>query len=65
MGQSRRRWLKGPIAKFLTDAAASIIAATNAEVGDILMFGADKFEIVSAALGAIRSKLGKRIRLDR
>ena len=55
--------LKGPIAKFLTDAAASIIAATNAEVGDILMFGADKFEIVSAALGAIRSKLGKELGL--
>ena len=47
----------------MTDAAASIIAATNAEVGDILMFGADKFEIVSAALGAIRSKLGKELGL--
>ncbi|MBO0474315.1 aspartate--tRNA ligase [Enterococcus ureasiticus] len=55
--------LKGPIAKFLTDVADDLIAATNAEVGDILMFGADKPEVVAAALGAIRSRLGKELGL--
>lgn len=33
--------LKGPIAKFLVEATEDIIAATNAEVGDLLMFGAE------------------------
>ncbi|WP_265456221.1 aspartate--tRNA ligase [Enterococcus sp. HY326] len=51
--------LKGPIAKFMGDAAEKIIAAANAEVGDLLMFGADKFSVVAAALGAIRSRMGK------
>ncbi|MGX7149367.1 aspartate--tRNA ligase [Enterococcus ureasiticus] len=55
--------LKGPIAKFLTDVADDLITATNAEVGDILMFGADKPEVVAAALGAIRSRLGKELGL--
>lgn len=55
--------LKGPIAKFLTDVSDELIKATNAEVGDILMFGADKPEIVAAALGAIRSRLGKELGL--
>ncbi|MFU1875657.1 GAD domain-containing protein, partial [Enterococcus faecium] len=49
--------LKGPIAKFLTEVSDELIAATNAEVGDILMFGADKPEIVAAALGAVRTRL--------
>ncbi|MFD2306381.1 aspartate--tRNA ligase [Enterococcus termitis] len=55
--------LKGPIAKFLTDVSDDLIKATNAEVGDILMFGADKPEVVAAALGAIRSRLGKELGL--
>ncbi|ALR99930.1 aspartate--tRNA ligase [Enterococcus silesiacus] len=55
--------LKGPIAKFLTEVADDLIKATNAEVGDILMFGADKPEIVAAALGAVRSRLGKELGL--
>lgn len=55
--------LKGPIAKFLVDATPAIMAATNAEVGDLLMFGADSFEVVSAALGALRSRLGKELAL--
>ena len=55
--------LKGPIAKFLVEATEDIIAATNAEVGDLLMFGADSFEVVSAALGALRSRLGKELGL--
>ncbi|QED58636.1 aspartate--tRNA ligase [Enterococcus durans] len=55
--------LKGPIAKFMGDATEAIVAATNAEVGDILLFGADKKEIVAATLGAIRSRLGKELGL--
>ncbi|MFY1066717.1 aspartate--tRNA ligase [Enterococcus sp. AD013-P3] len=55
--------LKGPIAKFFGEKEAEIIAATNAEVGDLLMFGADNYGVVSAALGAIRSRLGKELGL--
>ncbi|MDH6365094.1 aspartyl-tRNA synthetase [Enterococcus sp. PF1-24] len=55
--------LKGPIAKFMGDATEAIIAATNAEVGDLLMFGADDSKIVAATLGAIRSRLGKELGL--
>ena len=55
--------LKGPIAKFLGDATEKIFAATNAEVGDLLMFGADSFDVVCASLGAVRLKLGKELGL--
>lgn len=55
--------LKGPIAKFMGDATEAIVKATNAEVGDILMFGADDKKIVAATLGAIRSRLGKELEL--
>lgn len=55
--------LKGPIAKFLTEATQAIVEATNAEVGDLLMFGADSFEVVAATLGAIRTRLGKELEL--
>jgi Aspartyl-tRNA synthetase len=55
--------LKGPIAKFLTESTEAIIEATNAEVGDLLMFGADSFEVVSATLGAIRTRLAKELDL--
>ena len=55
--------LKGPIAKFLGDATEKIVAATNAEVGDLLMFGADSFDVVCTSLGAVRLKLGKELGL--
>jgi len=55
--------LKGPIAKFLVDVTDELIQATGAEVGDLLMFGADSFTVVSATLGAIRSRLGKELAL--
>lgn len=55
--------LKGPIAKFFGDKEADIVKATNAEVGDLLMFGADSYEVVSASLGAVRSRLGKELGL--
>lgn len=55
--------LKGPIAKFLTEKQAEIIAATDAEVGDLIMFGADSFNVVTAALGAVRNKMAKELGL--
>lgn len=55
--------LKGPIAKFFGEKEAEIIAATKAEVGDLLMFGADSYGVVSAALGATRTRLGKELGL--
>ncbi|MBL1230055.1 aspartate--tRNA ligase [Enterococcus sp. BWB1-3] len=55
--------LKGPIAKFLTDVTDELIKVTNAEVGDLLMFGADTPGIVAASLGAIRSRMGKELGL--
>ncbi|EOS7990088.1 aspartate--tRNA ligase [Enterococcus hirae] len=55
--------LKGPIAKFMGDETEAIVQATNAEVGDILLFGADTKEIVAATLGAIRTRLGKELGL--
>ncbi|MGO2265342.1 MAG: aspartate--tRNA ligase [Vagococcus salmoninarum] len=55
--------LKGPIAKFLTEIEAELVAAVKAEVGDIIMFSADKSEVVAASLGALRSRLGKELEL--
>lgn len=55
--------LKGPIAKFLTEKEAEIIKATNAQVGDLLMFGANQFNVVTAALGAVRNKMAKELGL--
>lgn len=51
--------LKGPIAKFMVGHEEAIINATGAEIGDLIMFAADKPEVVAAALGALRNKLGK------
>lgn len=55
--------LKGPIAKFVTDHEAALIQATGSEVGDLIMFAADKAEVVAASLGALRNKLGKELGL--
>ncbi|MFO3787482.1 aspartate--tRNA ligase [Bacillus mojavensis] len=52
--------VKGPIAKFFDDEKQSkLIEALEAAEGDLLLFGADKFEVVAASLGALRLKLGK------
>jgi aspartyl-tRNA synthetase len=57
-------WLKrssegitGPIAKFLSDAEKLNLSSLSAE-GDTLLVVADKWKTVSAALGAVRLKLG-------
>ena len=53
--------IKSPITKFLTEeTVAKICQATNAEVGDIIFFGADTFKIVSDSLGHLRLEIAKR-----
>ncbi|EUJ29380.1 aspartate--tRNA ligase [Listeria cornellensis] len=55
---------KGPIAKFFTpENQAAVAGDLDAEVGDLLLFVADKAEVVAAALGALRSKLGQELDL--
>ncbi|EMR05849.1 Aspartate--tRNA ligase [Bhargavaea cecembensis DSE10] len=52
--------LKGPISKFFEgDAAEQLKSALEAEAGDLLLFVADKKQVVADALGALRLKLGK------
>jgi aspartyl-tRNA synthetase len=56
--------LTGPIAKFFSEEeSAQLMERANAKDGDLLLFGADKAEIVHAALGALRVKLGKQLQL--
>ncbi|VWX36417.1 aspartate--tRNA ligase [Exiguobacterium oxidotolerans] len=56
--------LNGPIAKFFDEAAvARLIAATEAEAGDLLVFVAAKASIVADSLGALRQKLAKELGL--
>lgn len=47
--------IKSPILKFLNDEDVKVIKEkTGAQVGDIVFFGADKFETVCAVMGQIR-----------
>ncbi|WP_326717382.1 aspartate--tRNA ligase [Vagococcus jeotgali] len=55
--------LKGPIAKFLTESTDAIKEATQAEVGDLLLFAADTSSVVASSLGALRNRLGKELDL--
>lgn len=51
--------LQSPILKFLSEEIiAEILKRTQAETGDIIFFGADKYKVASEALGALRLKLG-------
>ncbi len=51
--------LQSPILKFLPeDTIKQIINQSSVANGDLLFFGADKKDIVNAALGALRVKLG-------
>lgn len=50
--------LQSPILKFLSEEVVqTIIERTQAKVGDIVFFGADKTEIVNESLGALRIKV--------
>ncbi|WP_062049773.1 aspartate--tRNA ligase [Bacillus sp. JCM 19034] len=52
--------LKGPIAKFFEeDVQEAMKQALQAEVGDLLFFGADKHQVVYDSLGALRLRFGK------
>jgi aspartyl-tRNA synthetase len=56
--------LKGPIAKFFADEDSHALRTVlNANEGDLLLFVADKKNVVADALGALRSKLGKELGL--
>ena len=53
-----------PIIKFLGDSITNkIIEITNAEIGDIIFFGADKNKIVNESLGNLREKIAKDLNL--
>lgn len=56
--------LNGPIAKFFTEEEqANLIEVLGTSVGDLLLFVADKKDVVADSLGALRLKLGKELLL--
>lgn len=56
--------LHSPIAKFFSDEdKQKIMDALGAEVGDLLFFVADQCAVTSAALAALRNRLGKELKL--
>jgi aspartyl-tRNA synthetase len=56
--------LNSPIAKFLPEAVqASIKERFGAQAGDLLLFVADKEDVVCAALGALRTQLAGTLKL--
>ena len=56
--------LKGPIAKFFDETVSqALITKTEAKDGDLLLFVADKPNVVADSLGALRLKLGKELQL--
>ncbi|TMP27437.1 aspartate--tRNA ligase [Pseudoalteromonas rubra] len=51
--------IQSPIAKFLNEEVIKgILERTNAQTGDIILFGADKRNVVNEAMGALRLKVG-------
>jgi aspartyl-tRNA synthetase len=58
--------VQSPIAKFLSaEALENLLNRTNAQNGDILLFGADSYKIVTDALGALRLKVGRDLQLTK
>jgi aspartyl-tRNA synthetase len=56
--------VRSPIAKFFTaEETAEIQAAMQAKDGDLVLFVADEWSIVTACLGALRLSLGKKCQL--
>ncbi|WP_282110740.1 aspartate--tRNA ligase [Shewanella algicola] len=52
--------IQSPVLKFLSeDIAKNIISRTGAQTGDIILFGADKANVVAEAMGALRLKAGE------
>lgn len=57
---------KSPIIKFFSpETFAAIKAELKVEPGDLVVFGADTFEIVSAALSAVRLYLAELLKIER
>lgn len=63
----RNKGLEGvqsPVAKFFNETQMeALLNRANAKDGDILLFGADSYKVVSDALGALRLKVGKDLNL--
>lgn len=56
--------VQSPVAKFLNEEIVTqLLERTQAESGDILLFGADRKNVVDEAMGALRLKLGKDLKL--
>ncbi|GGB04223.1 aspartate--tRNA ligase [Macrococcus hajekii] len=56
--------LNGPVAKFFDeDITQELLAATEAATGDLVLFVADKADVVNASLANLRNKLGKELGL--
>ncbi|MGL6259920.1 aspartate--tRNA ligase [Vibrio sp. WXL210] len=56
--------IQSPVAKFLNEEVINgILERTGAESGDIILFGADKANVVAEAMGALRLKLGNDLEL--
>ena len=70
-GAKGMAWIKvtdsewqSPIVKFFSDDEIKQIAdKTGAEVGDLLLFGADKPAVVNESLGMLRNELARRLNL--
>jgi aspartyl-tRNA synthetase len=59
-----REGCQSPILKFLDDTTLeAILERSQAQTGDLLLFGADQSKVVNDALGALRSKLGQDLNL--
>ncbi|MEO5341695.1 MAG: aspartate--tRNA ligase [Magnetococcus sp. MYC-9] len=55
---------QSPIVKFFSaEEKEAIVAATGAQTGDLLFFGADQASIVNESLGRLRVKVGKDLNL--
>ena len=52
--------IHSPVLKFLTeDVVKGLLERTGAQTGDVILFGADKANIVAEAMGALRLKAGE------
>ncbi|MBS0350969.1 MAG: aspartate--tRNA ligase [Proteobacteria bacterium] len=56
--------LQSPILKFLSeDVCRQILQRCQAQTGDIIFFGADRFDVVCSSLGALRIKIGHDLKM--
>ena len=59
-----RDGINSPVAKFLDDAALNgVLAATAAQAGDLVLFGAGAYKTVCDVLGALRIKVARELGL--